>query len=51
MVLVGKRCLSGSAAPGPIDLIWCGVRLPVALVLQPVVPCARRNSGKVRKGP
>ncbi len=45
MVLAGKRCRSGSAAAGPINVISCGVRLLVALVLLADMPCARRNSG------
>jgi len=45
MVLAGKRCRSGRAAAVLIDVISCGVRLLVALVLLPGVPCVRRNSG------
>ena len=45
MVLAGKRCRSGSAAAGPTDVISCGVRLLVALVLLAGEPCARRNCG------
>ena len=45
MVLAGKRWRSSRAVAGPIDVISCGVRVPMALDLQSGVPCARRNSG------
>ena len=40
MVLAGKRCRSGSAAAGPIEMISSGVRLLVALVFVAGAPRA-----------
>jgi hypothetical protein len=45
MVLAGKRWRSGSAAPGPINVISCGVRQRAASVLLAGVPSARLNCG------
>ena len=44
MVLVGRRCRSGSAAAGPIEMISSGVRLLVALVFVAGAPRAMGNS-------
>ena len=45
MLLAGKRCRSGSAAAGPINVISCGGKLRAALVLLAGAPCARLNAG------
>ena len=45
MVLAGRRCRSGLAAAGPIEVISCGVRMRATLILLAGVPCAWLNSG------
>ena len=45
MVLSDKRCRSGDASVGLINVVWCGIRLRATLVSLVGVLCAWLNSG------